>query len=566
MKDLFRCLDEYPDQLLRAISQVWQVSLPEGDSREKALHLAEAMCAPDALERTLQELTPPARCVLAEIVKEGGVAPGHRLLVKYGGIRRLGPAAMAREEPWSQPKGVLEELYYKGIIYRAYATVADHYGEVYFIPQQLLTPLQGLESQQEELDVQQVPTPVRIKQDGGALAEDLLAFLVRIRQDRISASGRNRPLERPLTLDQIDLGPRLLGSNNPERLALIRRLLWRLGLLQNQKDMLRPSPRARTWLRLPDLRRAQSVYLAWRGDPHWDELRQLASLQLEDPGWQTSPVVARSALLGMLAKCPADHWLSLASFVEALKRHHPDFLRLNGDYDSSYVLDARTGQYLSGFASWDKIEGVLATHVITSSLHWLGIVDLGYGPEDDRPTAFRMTDQGQSLLTSELEMPKTKEPASSTLAKVGDDLTIAIPVANSMYERYQLERFAEWQVQDTVATYRLTADSVWKGYNAGVKTVQIVNFLKRITRNQGSPTVLRTVQAWGGRFGRATLRQTLLLRTADGPTMQQIRAQPKIRQLLGQVVSPTTCLVDKENASNLIKQLKDLGIWPLLSE
>ena len=566
MRDLYRCLDEYPPEFLQAIFGVWQVPLPEGEPRQMAVHLAEAMLAPNALERTLQRLTPAAQSALAEIVKEGGVAPGHRLFVKYGNIRRLGPAAMEREQPWARPEGVLEELYYKGIIYRAYAAVVGgYYGEVYFIPRDLLEPLQKLESEVAELDVQEAPAPTRIEHDGSALAEDLLAFLVRIRQGRISASGPERTRKGSSALDELDLGPRLVGENHPERLALLRRLLWRLDLLQDHKSILRPSPRARKWLHLPDHRRARSIYLAWRDDPHWDELDRVPSLGFDDRRRQTNPIVARSNLLQVLAKCPAGRWLLLSSFLDALKHRRPDFLRPDGDYDSWYVRDAGTGEYLSGFASWEKVEGALATHTITSSLRWLGVVDLGYGGEDADPTAFRITDQGSSLLPAESQAPQAEATSLSfPPATVGGDLTITMSVTNSMYERYQLERFAEWEAQDSVATYRITADSVWKAYNAGVKTAQIARFLKRIAKDQVPPAVSRTLQAWGGRFGRATLRKMVLLRTGDEPTMTQIRSHPKVGGLLGETLSPTICLVDEENAEELLQQLKDMGIWPRL--
>jgi len=567
MRDLFRCLDQHPPELLRAIAGLWQVPLSEGEPREMALHLAEAMLAPGALDTALQALSPEARQALAEIVKEGGAAPGHRLLVRYGSIRRLGPAALAREQPWTRPESVLEELYYKGILYRAYATVADYYGEVYFIPQQLLEPLRDLDDQTSDLVVRRVPDPVRVERDGNALVEDLLALLVHIRQTRIAASAREEPPAMAPSLDQLDLGPRLLGASHPDRLALARQLLWRLGLLQDQRGLLRPSARARTWMRLPDLHRAQTLYLAWRHDRHWNELLRLSSLQSPDSGWHANPVAARGVLLGMLARCPPGRWLSLTSFVKALKSLRPDYLRPDGDYDSWQVRDLATGQYLSGFAFWDRIEGALARYIIRASLRWLGIVDVGYEGEDSQPAAFRITEQGWALLTREAEPLEPAEASSlREPATIRDDFAVTIPVEDTMYERYQLERFAEWRAQDAVATYQITPESVWRGYNAGVRTDHILRFLRRISQDQVPDPVLRALLAWGGRFGRATLARGFLLRTADADTMRQIGSHSGVRGLLDEALSPTACLVQEENVKKLIEQLKELGIWPLLRE
>jgi len=570
MRDLFRCLDEYPAELLEVISAVWEVSLPDGEPREMAHRLAESMLAPNALEGVLQGLTADAGDALAEMVREGGVVPGHRLYVQYGAMRRLGPARMAREQPWARPESVLEELYYKGIIYRTYATVADYYGEVYFIPRQFLEQLQDLVGASFELSIEQVPTPDKIEHDGVALVEDLLAFLVRVRQGRIHASGREKTAAAAQTLDDIDLGTRLLGENHPERLDLVRRLLWRLGLLEDQGGVLRPGSRARKWLRLPDRHRAQSVYLAWRDDPHWEELGRLPSLHIKDLGGPINPVAGRRALLSVLNRCSAGQWLGLDSFVAALKRHRPDYLRPDGDYDSWRILDASTGESLSGFASWDRIEGALARHIIMAPLRWLGIVDVGHG--EGGTVAFRLVEQGWSLLAETLEPPQGEDiGASSVPATVGDDFLVSIPVANTMYERYQLERFAQWvaelhlgQAQGTTATYRISEDSVWRGNNAGIKTAQMGKFLDRITQGRVAPAVLRSLQAWGGRFGRITLRRTLLLQAPDQDTMRRIRTHPKVRGLLGEALSPTMCLVDQENEEELIARLKEMGIWPLL--
>ena len=44
--------------------------------------------------------------------------------------------------------------------------------------------------------------------------------------------------------------------------------------------------------------------------------------------------------------------------------------------------------------------------------------------------------------------------------------------------------------------------------------------------------------------------------------MQRISSEPTIRALLGEMLSPTTCLVGEKNVEALSKQLKALGIWP----
>ena len=572
MRDLYRCLDEYPSELLQAIADTWHIALPKGEPREVASYLAAAMLAPQALEDLLYTLSPGAREALAVFVGEGGALPGHRLAVRYGNIRRLGPARIAREQPWVQPENALEELYYKGIIYRAYGAVGDYYGEVFLVPQQLLERLVELQVAAPALEVRISDAPARSVGDGLALTEDLFAMLVHARQGHLQATKQEQgPRSGMMAPRPSGLGARLSGENHPERLALLWRLLVRLRLVNESRGLLHPTLRAREWLQLTEQRRLQSMVLAWRDDPRWDELHLLGSLRCEQ--WQDNPVNARRALLQVLADCPQGMWLSLDSFIAALKRRRPDYLRPDGDYSSWDVRDAQNGNALIGFGAWDPIEGEMARHIVAFSLRWLGVTEVGYSDSGLQPTVFRIAERARELLvasaTPAQEAGADAEcstfrvaPQPMVLATVNDDFTMTIPLVGSLYERYQLERFSEWQAQDTVATYRITAESIWESQNAGIKIEQILAFLKRISQDQVAPVVARTLQAWGGRFGRVTLRRTVLLQTVDEHTMQQLTSRPEIRALLGRILSPTMCLVDQEKVEELTGRLKALGIWP----
>lgn len=563
MKDLYRCLDEYPPPLLQAIAEAWQLALPQGAPKEMVRELAEAMLAPGALEGLLSRLSAEAQEALAGMVRAGGAAPAQRLFYGYGAIRRLGPARLARERPWLQPANALEELLYRGLIYRAYGTVGDYYGEVLLIPQQFQERLEALGFGAAELKVREVEPPACVQADGRALLEDILAALVRIRQGQVAAGpGGSNGAERALV--GLDWGPRLQGESHAERLALIGRLLARMHLVQPSEGLLRPTARAREWLRAADLSRWQSVYLAWREDARWDELRHLPTLHLDDPAWQGNPVLARRALLGVLGQVRPGAWLSLEAFIAALKRQRPDYLRPDGDYDHPSLRDAQSGERLSGFASWDKVEGALARYLLAWPLRWLGVVEIGYGEGSEQPSAFRLTVEGRALLSERAE-PALGE-AEPPVATIGEDFTITLPLAGSLYERYQLERFAQWQSQDQQrAVYRLSAESIWRGQNAGVKVEQILRFLRRISREQVPPGVTRALEEWGHRFGKVIIRKTVLLQAADQRTMQQIRSEPTIRALLGEMLSPTACLVEERDVEALSKQLKALGIWPHVS-
>ena len=150
------------------------------------------------------------------------------------------------------------------------------------------------------------------------------------------------------------------------------------------------------------------------------------------------------------------------------------------------------------------------------------------------------------------------------MAEIDTDFYIRIPVAGTLYLRYQLERFAEWCEQDGQATYRITEESVWQSQNAGIRGEQIIGFLRRVSGDRVPGVLMRSLLAWGGRSGRATIARVVMLRTADERTMNQIAASTELKPLLGERLSPTTCLVEEQHLAILTERLKVLGIWPRL--
>ncbi len=559
MKDLYRCLEDQIPELLQAIAEAWRLPFADVEPRLQARHLGEAMLAPGALETLLSTLSDDARSLLDDLVRAGGVVPAQRLAPAYGTIRRDGPARLAREQPWRSPANPLEELYFAGLVDRANAAIGDYTGPVVLVPTQfvaLLTPNLGAPA---PLELQSVDAPATQCDEGNALAEDLFALLVTVRHNQVPAPARDpdQPGLRPWP--QVELEPRLQGEPRAARLALIAQLANKLGLLREVDGWLRPGPRAREWLRISDARRARSLFLGWRDDRRWSELGQLLSLRF---GEQIDVVSARRALIEVLAECPADRWLSTESFLQAVKRRRPDLLRADADYSTWRVTDVSTGEALTGPSSWDRVEGALVRHLLFTSLRWLGVVAVDGSAEQG--DAIRITAQGAQLLAGGSGERVPEPPPGDPLAHIADDLRIEIGLRNSLYERWQLERFAQWERQDTQAHYRVSADSLWRGYNAGVEVTQVVRFLKRVSGDQLPDAALRELLSWGGRFGRVSLREMLLLQTDDERTMKQITSRAELRALLGNALSPTTCLVERSKATRLLQELQALNIWPKL--
>ena len=77
------------------------------------------------------------------------------------------------------------------------------------------------------------------------------------------------------------------------------------------------------------------------------------------------------------------------------------------------------------------------------------------------------------------------------------DLHVMVPREASWYDRFLLERVAEWIAEkDGTARYRLDAGSVQAYLASGATLQQILAFLRRASGNRVPPAVVRSLQDW----------------------------------------------------------------------
>ncbi len=559
MKDLYRSLDEHPDELLGAIATAWGIALPKDESIRMVKRLGDAMLAPDAIAPVLASLSAQAQAALAYLAARGGAAPARPSALRFGALRRFGPARLRREKPWLAPTSPLEELYYKGLVYRAYGQVGSYIGDLVLIPDDLAACLPPLEAASAVGDTERLEEPARTRAERQALLEDLLATIVSLRRQPLVRAAQRAPT--PHDMAALGLDRRLLGSNESARVRILWNSLVRQELIEHDGRQWRPALAARHWLNQSDAEQWLATFSAWRDDQTYDELFYLPTIECEPDGGQTRPAQARRRFCAILATYEAGIWYGLDSLVDALQEHHPDYLRPDGDMDSWLIRDAETGDYIRGIESWDAVEGALARHWLTGPLHWLGIVELGHDAEDAPPVGLRITPAGEQLLAGEL--PAASAAAPEPLARMDGEMRVQISTRNTRYPRYQLERLAEWQGQDDEdARYLLTEDSIWQSQNAGIQGEAIRSFLRRITGGPLPATVDDTLSAWTERFGRVSVRRAVVLETVDEATMAEIRQAPELAPLLGISLGPTLCLIDEQNLGALIAGLKRRDIWP----
>lgn len=570
MKTLYQSLLDYELTLLRGIATRQAVPLAVANQAQMIARLVEALLSPATLAIILAELSTEEKAALQLLLDHGGHIEGPRFARDYGHIRPMGPARMEREQPWHHPVNPAESLWYKGLIYKAFQLTPQGNLEMVYIPTDMLPLIQlsppaptSTQPDLGRLPVATVPTPQISRSGEGRLRENLFSLLVylQITPVRLEKTAQTGQTVFPYlsTKDKRALLEILLPAPALEaELEFLLHLGQRAGFLTIKHGRLKPErDPTRAWLQSPLPAQIQHLQNTWRADPSWNELWRTPGLTPQPTGWENSPLRARGRILEHLTQITTEEWVSLNDFIAAIKHIEPDFQRPDGNYESWYIYD-RQGQPLMGFAHWDEVEGALIHYLITHILWWLGVVELGAVTETAPPTAFRITPSGQSFLHNKT-VPDLTEP-KAPLLRVDTNFNAIVPSRASLYDRFQLARFAQLERREPErAVYRITHASVSRALKNGVAADQITTFLARATHNQTPLKIIETVLAWGARQNTARLEAVTLLRLSHQDLLAELRQHPTLNRLLGENINPTTILIPSDKVTEVRRLLTELG-------
>ncbi|RLC74939.1 MAG: hypothetical protein DRJ03_05690 [Chloroflexi bacterium] len=548
MRSLHQCLLDANLTRLRAIARFWDLDLTTGRQRDAATQLAEAMAAPEAIAYAWDTLPDDQRRALKALLAAGGRMALRVFSREWGEIRTMGPGRVEREQPWREPISPAEGLWYRGFISRAFEQGGKGAYETVFVPPELCAHLPTPAISPHHITLEPAPEPSETRSACDALLDDACTLLAYLQNERVRPGpDGDWPARHEARL------ARRLRDPDPARLAFLRCLVQRMGWLKaTNSGRLRPDPEPVTaWLQSPIGQQRNALAQAWRDDPTWNDLFHIPTLRPQNTGaWRNDPLLARAAILRCLKTCAPDTWYALDDFVAAIKQADPDFQRPDGDYTTWYIHDALSGAYLSGFESWEAVEGALIRYVVTGPLHWLGLTDLG-------AASFHLTPAGAASLGL-ADPPPEPEPAPLALRP---DFTVLAPPARR-YERFQLSRVAGWVSTNDLFVYRLTPASLERARRQGIPVARVLEFLGQVT---GAP-VPRFVEAaltrYDARGAEVWLERTLLLRVSGEELMSQIVSSPPTRNLIREQIGPTAALVRERDWPRLIVALGEMGLLP----
>lgn len=542
MRTLRQCLIDTELARLRVIARLWGLEIQASRPLEVAVELSKSLADPAHAADAYQALPNDERAALAALLDADGMMPAAIFTRRFGEIRPMGPGRLERETPWRTPLGPAEGLWYRGLIYEGFAETYP----VFFVPAELRAALPvDVEAVSVPLQLEPAPAPAHRRVADDWLLDDVTTVLAFVHNETVqpatdAAYAWPEEIQRALARD--------LRDPSTERLAFMLHLLDHLGWMRLHDDgRLRLAAESVTaWLKGTATESRTTLVDAWREMTTWNELWRLPSLRPDDTGtWRNDPTLARAALLRHLATPTPGQWVDIAAFISAIKATDPDFQRPDGDYETWYIRDVASDAYLTGFESWDQVEGALLRALLGSPAWWLGLVDLGARSEDAPPETF----QPRPSPASPPDAPPVVHP----------DLTITMPTTRR-FERFQLARIADLVVVSESYVYRLTPASLNRAQQQRINTARVLDFLDSLSDAPLPQGVRSSVTRWAGRGTEVWLERTVLLRVADEEVLEQILAAPQTRRYVGRVVGPTAAVVAEEDWSRLMEALAELGL------
>lgn len=575
MKTLYQSLIDYEMALLQGIAQRRGVDLAAISQAQAVELLAEQLLSPAALAITLDELSAAEKEALHLLLRHGGQIEVPRFAREYGFIRPMGSARLVREQPWRNPVNPAEGLWYRGLIFKTFQATTEGNLEMVYIPTDVLPLLEittptgdGEPETGERLRIASAPTPKIVISGEGRLRENMFSLLVYLQTTPVRLESSPKAavvaLNHLAAKDKNALAscllPELPTIPLEAELEFLLHLGQRAGLLTLAHGRLRlDRDPARAWLQRQPAEQIQQLQNTWRADPTWNDLWRTPDLVPQPTGWENSPLLARSKILDYLAQVetPADTWLSLDDFVAALKRLEPDFQRPDGDYSRWYIYD-RQGRLLMGFEHWEEVEGALIRYLLSHILLILGAVEVGAAAAASEPASFRLTPVGQAFLRN--KPAATSAAQKAPLLRVDANFQAYVPARASLYDRFQLARFATLQEREKErAVYQISQASVSRALKNGVAAEQITAFLARATDNGTPLKVVETILAWGTRQNTVRLEQATLLRLSHESLLAELRQNPRLGPLLGEALNSTTLIIPADRVAEVRRLLGELG-------
>ena len=539
MPDLQQRLRPTDLDFLQRIARAWNLELSAQSFTEALSELAAGMLDPELFAEIIDALPAEPAKAWNYLLAHQGKDTWSAFSREFGDLRPFGLAKRSREEPDLHPANASEFLWYRGLIGRAFLNLTGTPQEYAFIPDEFLAfspaPAQAISESLLPRPASEAEKKIPVPADDAVL-DDITELLASLRMNRQVLAEE---------------------ENVPRRAyqAFLLNLLAEKGIITPTHL---PNPeQVKEFLSLPRGEALLALFAAWRSSQKINDLRMLPGLSCEG-NWQNDPRSPRELLLQIVSTVSSTSWWSIPSLLSQIKTHRPDFQRPAGDYDSWFILEQKSHEYLRGFTNWDKVDGALLRYLLVGPLHWLGVLDLARAERSASPLSFRLSPLGAALLKNEPPQHVRSENGSATLLNNGT-LLLNRDVPRPL--RYQIARFCSPVVDEKKpGKYRLTAESLAQASEQGLRPTQLLQILQLAHVKSIPQSISEALDRWE-KYGSEILFEPVTLLRLDKPELlPMLQKNPHISRYFGEVLNNKTVILKPGSANALQQSLAELGL------
>jgi hypothetical protein len=534
LRQIFR-----PDDpgFLRLIAKIWGVENLDEGFNDLLAHLKSATENDEVLADILESLPKPAHDAFMVLVSKNGKIPWADFSHKFGRMRDMGAARRDRERPDLHPESISEMLFFKGLVGKVFLDEKTGPMEFVFVPDEILLKIQD-----------QIPADSKLP---GKPANPKILRSFQTASDSIlqDACSLITLLRLGLTTNEIPFSCLQIDEK------ALRILLRGCGLIDKLGNI--QSAKVKEFLELPHSQALFKFSSFWRSSQDYNDLLLVKGLLFEsNPTFD--PLHVKEFILQIINRIPSNTWWELSSFIEFIHSDHPTFLRPSGDYDSWFIRDAETKQYLQGFETWKQIEGNLIESMISQSLHWLGYLDLAFPELKNKPVAFRLSPWWHALLNHQPPVFTNPQPGKFFITRHGK---ISAPFNLPLTTRYQIGRFAQWIDKGPQGfSYQISHRSLKKAKEQGLKINQLKTLIKHFSSSPLPPSLEKALQNWDTLGPQASFDRLRVIRFSN-PAIVKILLGSKAANFIKESINPTTIAYDPAGEKIIKTLLLEAGYF-----
>src|SRR5450755_199248 len=280
------------------------------------------------------------------------------------------------------------------------------------------------------------------------------------------------------------------------------------------KECYEPSEGLLGWSQLDSVSQAASLLQHWKANYRWDDLPGLLYRALDPYAWR--PMSGRAVLLTHLARHQPGRWYTIASLLQDIWDTDPFVMHPQSPYGRKTV-HKKTPDVRE---KWERCDGETYIGMLSSTLHEMGIVDLGYERSSAletqtrlNPQTFMLSEFGASVLPriDEDLLPSTGT-ARTLIVQPNFELLIMQP---DMPTLYSLLPFAQLNQVGLVSRLTLNRAALLRAIERGKNVEQVLNVLDERSQKELPQNVVYSLNDWARLYKGVAISQVLLLEVSS---------------------------------------------------